>query len=359
MFVNKKQVHPLGTRLQMNKTGWYIGMVGCVVWLQTACTGFANRQPQTPQPPTQTLTLWQIADTTCPAAYTVLTLEQWCGLPVTNADFETLNRFLYSLEQQITPRANGAYTRAQALQILQTIQQEVNGLRSQQVTYHSALYLCLRYRLFDCDINSLLFVTAAQHLNLPIQALLMPAHMSVVWNNGRQQIYWETTQNREVSLQYYRQKYQLPQAETDAQTPWLQPLNGQQITAIALFNIGQTYAEMGYTAQAMPYYRQAQQLFAQWFKPAAAAAHAYLKLHHPDSALLLARYALQQYAPQPDLPELMGNAYLLLGCNTEAAQALLQSAHLHTQTQYPDTETIARLQQQAGRVQQGAGVWQR
>jgi len=335
-------------------------MAGCAVWLQAACTGLPPNQPPKAETPAQNLTFWQIADTTCPAAYTVLTLEQWCGLPVSNADFEILDRFLFKLEQQITPKPNnGGYTRPQALQILQTIQQEVNNLRTRQVTYHSALYLCLRYRLFDCDINSLLFVTAAQHLNLPIQALLMPAHMSVVWNNGRHPIYWETTQNKEVSLYYYQQKYQLPHDAALAQTPWLQPLNGQQLAAVALFNIGQTFSEMGYAGVAVPYYRQSQQLFPKWFKPATAAAHTYLKIHHPDSALLLARRALQLYAAQPDLPELMGNAYLMLGCNTEAAQALLQSAQLHAQTRHPDAETIARLQRQAGLAQQGAGAYLR
>lgn len=325
--------------------------VYCCVWLSILGWFGCAQNNQTKTEAAGNLSLWEIADTTCPAAYTVLTLEQWCGLPVSNAEFETLDLFLQQLQQQIPPHTS--FTRTEALQILQTIQTAVNSLRTQQVTYHSALYLCLRYRLFDCDINSLLFVTAAQHLNLPVQVLIMPAHMSVVWNDGSNLIYWETTQNREVNLHYYQQKYQLYNKQTQNQPPLIQTLNREQLVAVALFNIGKTFSEMEYAAQALPYFKHALQLWPQWFSPVNAAAHTYLKLNHPDSALLFARHALQLHARQPDMPELMGKAYLMLGCNTEAAEALQLSAQQHAQSRYPDAETILRLKTMAVQAQNG------
>lgn len=45
----------------------------------------------------------------------------------------------------------------------------------------------------DCDVLTLTYLTAADVLGLPLSAVFLPGHVLLVWDDGRERLYWETT----------------------------------------------------------------------------------------------------------------------------------------------------------------------
>jgi Tfp pilus assembly protein PilF len=51
----------------------------------------------------------------------------------------------------------------------------------------------LRAGACDCDVLVLTYLTAADALDLPVTAVFLPGHVLLVWDDGRERVYWETT----------------------------------------------------------------------------------------------------------------------------------------------------------------------
>ncbi len=260
-------------------------------------------------------------DTTCETGYLVLDIESWAGLPVTYYEYNLLDELLDDAEKKIPKKEQ--YTRREALDILIFISDLLQNKRLQQVSYHSAFYMCLRYRLFDCDINSLLFLTIADRFDLPIYGLVMPAHMCVLWDDGKHKIYWETTANRTVSMEYYIEKFKLDTTSINKNI-FLSPLNQEQIKALTFYNIGNTYRDINSLQLAALYTRYAVDIYPNWVEPYINLARIYNQLKEPEIALYYCNRSLERLPNLFEIYEMQGIAYTELGCNTEAIEAYQQ-----------------------------------
>ncbi len=267
------------------------------------------------QPP-----LWQIVDTSCTIGIVALDMEKAANLDVEAAQYLFIDDFINLLQPLIPSKTN--YSEQEALQILQTIDYAIRRNRQQQMEYESAFSTCIRYRIFDCDINSLLYLTIAEHLQLPIYGMVLPKHVFVVWKDEEknQEIYWETTEGKARSLEFYQKKYGI-EAEETGPNMILSPLTKKDLLAVVSFNIGKAYADKDIFEEAIRYTRQAIELRKDWYNPYSTMAVIYRKMELPDNALYYSRKALQLYDKDAEIYKTMAWAYTVLGCDTEAEEA--------------------------------------
>ncbi|MEZ4888905.1 MAG: hypothetical protein R3E32_29535 [Chitinophagales bacterium] len=97
--------------------------------------------------------LWEIIDTSCTIGIVALEMEKAANLNVEANEYLFIDDFINLLQPLISSKT--AYSEKEALQILQTIDYAIRRNRQQQMEYESAFSTCIRYRIFDCDINRL------------------------------------------------------------------------------------------------------------------------------------------------------------------------------------------------------------
>lgn len=270
--------------------------------------------------------LWQMVDTSCVIGIVALDMEQKSGLTVKTGEYSFIDDFLHSLQSLIGLQSD--YSPQEALNILQTIDIAIRQRRTQQVTYESAFSTCLRYGLFDCDINSLLYLSVAEHLQLPIYGLMLPNHMLVLWRDGTNQIYWETTEGQERSVEFYLEKYGIEERQV-GKNGILTPMSKQDLLAIISFNIGKDYADKDIFEEGIRYSREAIDLHRDWSNPYLTLATVYQKKDLPENALYYSRQAIQRFDRNKESYRIMTWAYQTLGCDTEAEKAFQQYWKLH------------------------------
>lgn len=258
-------------------------------------------------------------DTTCPIAYNALLLEQSVGMDVEATEFVWLDMFVDAVKRHIPPKTN--YTKAEALAILNSIQRTLENWRDKQLSYHPSLHLSLRYKQFDCDINSLLFLTVAQQLDLPIYGIALPNHMIITWKDTQTTIYWETIEGKEKSLGFYQQKYPLALDSTLLSRNFLfKPLHQKELVALLWFNIGQSYVNIQQLPYAVKYMRTAMDIAPNWFQPYYSLAHLCLRTEEYELALYYAHQAKRWLPTLIEMYKIKAKAYEALGCDTEAIE---------------------------------------
>lgn len=282
------------------------------LWVLIACNKQTKQNSAIINPPNN---FWSMVDTTCPIAYIALDMEKAAGLPVTKAEYDIIDSILKQCSQNIVKQ--NSYTRQQAINILQSINNVLYKYQKLQHEYHPALSMCLKYGIFDCDINALLYITVAQHLKLPIKAVIMPVHAAVTWQLNNDTIYWETIGAIEKSKQYYQQHYNIKQKAIQ-NNGFLQALSQNQLYALIFYNIGKTYTDLGYYKTAVPYLFTASNYWQNWSKPPQALGYIYLKQNNLDSAVIYTKNALYLNDNSPFTYKTLFMAYNLLGCISDA-----------------------------------------
>lgn len=271
------------------------------------------------------LPLWEMVDTTCTIGIVALDMENAANLKVEIEEYLFIDDFINLLQPLIPSKTS--YSDTEALQILKTIDYAIRRNRQQQMEYESAFSTCIRYRIFDCDINTLLYLTIAEHLQLPIYGMILPNHAFVVWKDQYTEIYWETTEGIARSREFYLQKYKL-EASQVGQNMFLKPLTQRDLWAVICFNIGKAYADKDIFEEAIRYTRQAIELRKDWNKPYVIMANIYRKMELPDNALYYSRQALQLFDKDAESYTSMSWAYTVLGCDTEAEEAFRRRLEL-------------------------------
>ena len=122
-----------------------------------------------------------------PLGFEALAVEEAVGIDVSEAHAR-----LTRLVATVRARLSGG---AAALDALGTIAEAVEVVCPQLVNESSGgLYSgALANGACDCDILTITYLTIGDALGLPLSAVFLPNHVLVLWDDGREHVYWETT----------------------------------------------------------------------------------------------------------------------------------------------------------------------
>jgi regulator of sirC expression with transglutaminase-like and TPR domain len=291
-------------------------MVCCCIVCLFSCDQLIRQQNDKDLVPTKIFA--NEVDTTRAIAYVILDIEAFANMPVSELEYAKVRQLITQIKPKIAPKKK--YTKIEAIAILDLIDRSVAQMRIKQLSYGSTLYNSLRFQLFDCDINSFLFLTVAHELNLPIYAVMMPNHVAILWQNNNYEILWETTEGRPRTKQYYTKKYKLNK-ELIATQKMLKPLNKKDLIAVAWFNIAKAYTDAEQLKQAEWASKEAIKWQPNWYQPYTNLARTMAKQKNDEVALYYCHYSLGLYPNQLFLLELKAKCFDQLGCNTEAIAA--------------------------------------
>lgn len=123
-------------------------------------------------------------------------------LELSRKGIQRLKNFTDCLETRELAKLSGK-------QSLVAIGKCINDLKLIQQSYQNAFFLNLIFGYSDCDINSILYLLAAEEYDLPIYGFFAPEHMFVAWVGEKDTIYWETLSNFEKDIGEFRLKQKL------------------------------------------------------------------------------------------------------------------------------------------------------
>lgn len=260
---------------------------------------------------------YDLVDTSCYVGNVVLDMESVAGLYVSEQEYTLVSDLINAASDGISPKEK--YSRSEALEILIFIDNLIKERRKSGISYNASFAMCLRYGYYDCDINTLLFLSIAEAYKLPLKAVLMPGHMVVVWKDGVQTIYWETTEGKARSMGHYLKRFKTDTSTLKTKLLY-KPLSRRQLLAVNFYNIGLSFAETDNFKPAVDYLRYASQLEEGWGRPYTALAYVYLEENLPDQAIYYANQGLKRSGEQYELYKVKGQALAAIGCNTEAVE---------------------------------------
>jgi len=142
------------------------------------------------------------------------------------------------------------YSKASAKKNLRTIGKCVADLKLIQQSYQNAFFPNLIFGYSDCDINSLLYLLAAEELDLPIYGLFAPEHMFVAYITTTDTVYWETLSNRQKRLSEFRLKTKL-QFDMQCGGELFKPVSASDLLALLEYNQALDHHRRGNLDQAI------------------------------------------------------------------------------------------------------------
>ncbi|MCB0516679.1 MAG: hypothetical protein R2798_02545 [Chitinophagales bacterium] len=251
-------------------------------------------------------------DTTCTLLEWILAIEQRAELPIAAATWQNLAQWQTLCSQTHTPERLEDF--------LEQTDSLIQKFRLQQTSYHNTLSMGLSYRMFDCDIQSFLYISRAEQFSsYEIQAMLAPNHMFLACTDTlkKDTIFWETTIGKKENLAFYYQKYQLSQQRAQNGFIFI-PLNNKSLVAVAYYNIAKEYFDSSLWGKCVHYLYQSLAYNAQWVAPYELLGQCFLQLNLPENACIA--YA-QAWELRPDWTNLQAQYAAALranGCPYEA-----------------------------------------
>lgn len=127
------------------------------------------------------------APAAAPLGFEALAVEEAAGIDVSEAHAR-LSRLVVTVRSRLSGSAA-------PLDALETIAEAVEAVCPQLIDESSGgLYSgALASGACDCDILTVTYLTIGETLGLPLSAVFLPNHVLVLWDDGREQVYWETT----------------------------------------------------------------------------------------------------------------------------------------------------------------------
>ncbi len=258
--------------------------------------------------------IWEKTDTTCLLAWQILDLENQAS-PVSNATYALIDELLTTCTPLTTAK------KLVPQYILHNIHDCLQTQNYELSSYHNGLGVSLNYHKYDCDILCFLYLTIAEHHQLPIYALYSPKHLSLVWQDEQDTIYWEATTGKASSLQYYLNKKELNPDEV-GEGLLLRPLNRRELTAIVHYNNAQTYVERGKYSKALPLLYQSIQMAPNWCESYLLLGNIFEQLEDYDKAEIAYEQAYQNLPSYQLTKDKLSSLYTKIGC-LEEAEALM------------------------------------
>jgi len=186
-----------------------------------------------------------------------LDLEAGLGEP-TEPYKETLDRLIEEARGKI--EVKDLYTKEEAVGILGTI----DGILLENFSINTDLnaYLLsqgLDKKVLDCDNASLIYLSIAEALKLPLSAVYTPHHVFVRFDADGNSLNWETTSGMELSDDYYRDRLNISD-ESVRNGVYLRNLTREETIAIVYDNRGNAWDDKGNPDNAIADYNSAIEL---------------------------------------------------------------------------------------------------
>lgn len=144
--------------------------------------------------------------------------------------------------------------------------------------YHSSMTTCLNYRIFDCDILSMLYTDLATGVGVSLNTILLPQHIVVLYRDYRDTIVWETTKNRESSYHKLYNQYAIPDNQ------WMYP-NYDQLVLVGLYNIAKDKSDKNSFELPIVLLEKIITLWPAWQNPYRLLGHCYYKIDNCEDAI--------------------------------------------------------------------------
>jgi tetratricopeptide (TPR) repeat protein len=130
--------------------------------------------------------------------FRVLDIEKKEGFNVIESNYLLLDSILADAEDII--EVKDSYTEEEAKIILGKIGDLINRYSNDYELEEYFLFsTSLSKRIKDCYSNVITYLTIAQRMDLPLFAIIAPKHITLLWKNEADSVYWETLSNTETS----------------------------------------------------------------------------------------------------------------------------------------------------------------
>ena len=173
-----------------------------------------------------------------PLAHQALDLEREAGFDIPAPLYAALDEALDAAEAalpRLTPAGFRTLGRRRARKLLKKVDRAFADLCPVRGKASDGLFgTALREGRCDCDTYTVLYLSLAERVGLPLKATLAPKHMMLLWQGDPDAFYWETTSAEAQDEAFYREW--LRPAETSvASGTYLRPLNSAEMTGYLYF----------------------------------------------------------------------------------------------------------------------------
>lgn len=158
------------------------------------------------------------------------------------------------------------YQKEEIVKLLEQTDSLIKSLDYELSSNYSGMALSLKFRKFDCDILSFLYLSIAEQKSWPLHAVYSPGHMSLVWKSLEEDFYWETTSGELKSKKFYLNKNKLSEKDLD-RSILLKPLSKKQLTALWQYNIAKAKFEKGKSNEALKNLYKSIEIESDWYEP--------------------------------------------------------------------------------------------
>ncbi len=160
-----------------------------------------------------------------------------------------------------------------------------------------------------CLSLSILYLSLAERLGIPLYGVVVPGHFFVRYDDGRTRLNIETTNRGASALdKHYIDKFKVPQS--DDNTIYMKNLSKIQALGCLFNNLGNTYCDMGDIDAALATLRIATEINPSLAESRANLGNVYLKMGQTENAIYEYHKALQINPADPKTHSNLGNAYL-------------------------------------------------
>ena len=175
-----------------------------------------------------------------------------------------------------------------------------------------------------CLSLSILYLSLAERLGLPLYGVVVPEHFFVRYDDGRVRFNIETTaKGGYAEDEHYIKKFHVPQDERDS--IYMKNLNKLQTLGCFFNNLGNSYNDVGNTDQAMVALERAAEINPSLAEARMNLGNIYLKKDRIADAIFEYRAALEINPNDDKMHNNLGNAYAKRGWHNDAIGQYTQS----------------------------------
>lgn len=188
------------------------------------------------------------------------------------------------------------------------------------------LHVVLERKRGYCLSLSMLYLSIAERIGMPVYGVVVPGHFFVRYDDGKRKYNIETTSGGGIADdKHYLEKFKPPAGD---KTVYFKNLTKKQSLGCFFNNLGNCYIERGQSDLAYEYLAGAIQINPSLGEARTNLGNVLLRLNRPAEAVVQYEQALSLIGPDATTYNNMGNAYYAVGQYERAKELYLQAIQL-------------------------------